>query len=146
MFNYKNLIDSTLGYAAVSQVLYDGGREPNRCSIVFEQGRTRNAERIELFANARACEVVTPDIYLTSEASRQVTFSPSTLSTVARQAVTEYQTFATHRRQSDGTIRSNLLTAAYLDPQDPNFFKAVDQPVAVYSHDIKFTPRDQFSN
>lgn len=138
--NYAALINAVLGYQAVDDIVYDGAREPNRCSIVFAQGRTRNAERIELFANARASEAVSDTIFLTSEYSRQVTFSPSTLSTVARQAVTEYQSFWTHRLEGD-TIRSNLLTAAYLEPQDPLFFKAVDQPVAVYSHDLLFRPR-----
>lgn len=139
--NLGNVIDAVLGYRAVNDVRYDGAREPNRCSVVFEQGRTRNAERIELFTNARASESVDDGLFLCSEYFRQVTFSPSTLSSVARQAVTEYQAFWTHRRDGD-TIRSNLLTAAYLEPQDPLFFKAVDQPVAVYSHDLLYRRRD----
>jgi len=182
-FNLKNAIDATLGFervAPVERVDYDAKANPNRCSISF-RGTTRNAERIELFTNARASETPprgtsstfasptgsptgspangaaagggapppptsTPGseqptlrAFVCSELMRQVTYSLSTTAGVAREAITEYQYFWTYRASPSGTqLRANLLTCAYLEPQDPNFFKAPSQPVAVYSHTVDY--------
>ena len=83
-------------------------RSPNRCSVVFKEAATRNAERIELFTNSREGEEVLAvfdtaydaryllklllislsaqvngeggqRLFLTSEYIRQVTFSPGPL-------------------------------------------------------------------
>jgi hypothetical protein len=78
-------------------------------------------------------------VFLASESIRQVTFSASKTVGVAREAVTEYQYFWTHKVAPGGnTISSNLLTCAYLEPNDPNFFKAANKPVVVYSHDFEY--------
>ena len=42
---------------------------------------------------------------------------------------------------SSSTVSGNLLTAAYLDPQDPMFFEEPSKPVVVYSHDLVATRR-----
>ena len=139
-FNLRSSIDGTLGYRVVRDVLFDPRANPNRCSIVFEEAQTRNAERIELFTNSRMSESPDDATFLTAESIRQVTFSLSQQFRVARQVVTDYAYFWTHRRSPDGnTITSNLLTAAYIQPQDALYFKAVGTPVAVYSHDAIFT-------
>ena len=70
---------------AVNRVEYDGRRNPNRCSVVMLEGATRNAERIELFTNARESEVVGARGFVCSENLRQVTFSLSQDVGVARQ-------------------------------------------------------------
>ena len=58
--------------------------------------------------------------------------------------VTEYQYFWAFRVAEDGqSVAANLLTCAYLEPQDANFFKAPNTPVAVYSHKIAFTRRNR---
>ena len=112
--------------------------------------RTRNAERIELFTNSRESQAIelgggasaspTPG-FLTAEGIRQVTYSLSQQFGVARQVVTDYGYYWTHRLDDPNTIRSNLLTCAYLEPQDSLFFKAIDMPVAIYSHDVVFRRR-----
>lgn len=56
-FTLKSQVDAFLGYPAVAQVLYDAPRNPNRISIDFIEYKTRNAERIELFCNARESEL-----------------------------------------------------------------------------------------
>ena len=157
-YNLKSAIDATIGYETVQSVEYDGRRNPNRASIIFKEASTRNAERIELFSNARASELYEPSaslpqqssalpLFYCSEYLRQVTFSLSKQFGVPREVVTEYQYFWTHRlmpsvEYEDGSadnmrcIKSNLLTCAYLQPQDALFFKAADTPVVVYSHDL----------
>lgn len=141
--SFKSSIGAHLGYNAVESVLYDPSSNPNRISINFVKNRTRNAERIELFCNARESELVTSpndsnvSIFVNSEYIRQVTFSLSQEFGIARQVIGNYAHFWTWREQPDGkTLTGNVLTACYLDPQDPLFFKEPSKPVAVFSHQI----------
>ncbi|KAL9183354.1 hypothetical protein ACHAXT_005141 [Thalassiosira profunda] len=138
-------INAHLGYDAVREVLYDAKDNPNRVSIDFVPNRTRNANRVELFCNARESELVDASasasgqtVFVCSEYIRQVTFGLSQEFGVARQVSGNYAHFWTWR-SSEGdpsTITGNLLTAAYLDAQDPLFFEEPSRPVVVYSHDL----------
>lgn len=137
--NWADCIDAYLGYKAVQQVQYDP-RTPNRCSIDFVDYKTINAERLELFCNARESELVTAadaQVFVCSEFYRQVTFGTGQDVGVPRQVVTNYAHFWTYTPDLNGGFTGNLLTAAYLDPQDPMFFDEPSKPVAVYSHTIK---------
>jgi hypothetical protein len=139
-------IDGHLGYDAVREVIYDAKENPNRISIDFIPQRTRNANRIELFCNARESETVSVpsksdgvprNIFVCSEYIRQVTFGLSQEFGVARQVVGNYAHFYTWRETGDrDVITGNLLTAAYLSAQDPIFFEEPSKPVVVYSHDL----------
>ena len=81
--NLAAAIDGGLGYAAIERVEYKPdamipnpfGVNPNRLSVVFRPDRTRNAARIELFANAREADSPSDSLFVTSEYLRQVTFS-----------------------------------------------------------------------
>jgi len=143
-------INAHLGYKAVENVLYDPSSNPNRISIEFVKSRTRNAERIELFCNARESELVqnpNPNpvqdkatnlkIFVCSEYVRQVTFSLSQEFGVAREVIGNYAHFWTWKETEDSNVLTgNVLTACYLDPQDALFFQEPSKPVAVYSHSL----------
>jgi hypothetical protein len=138
--NFQQAINAYLGYPAVHQVLYDARKNPNRISIDFNDFRTVNAERIELFCNARESEEyvggadgVTP-IFVHSEYARQVTFGTGSTYGVPRQVGTNYGHFWTWKRIGKDQLQGNLLTAGYLDPQDSLYFDEPVAPVAVYSH------------
>ena len=137
--NFKSAIDAYLGYPAVNQVIYDARKNPNRISIDFNDYRTVNAERIELFCNAREFEEYqgsddgTP-IFVHSEYAKQVTFGTGSTYGVPRQVGTNYGLFWTYRRISENELTGNLLTAAYLDPQDALYFEEPVAPVVVYSN------------
>ena len=133
-------VDGYLGYNAVADVLYDIKTNPNRLSIDFIDYKTINAERIELFCNARESETYTREdgarIFVCSEYIRQVTFGGGSEVGVPRQVIGNYGNFWTWKNGSDGTITGNLLTACYLDPQDSLFFDEPAKPVAIYSHSL----------
>ena len=140
-FNLRQTIDAHLGYSAVQDVVYDGKKNPNRIGINFVDYRTTNAERIELFCNARESEEYTMDgtsYFVHSEYIRQVTFGTGSTVGVPRQVSTNYGHFWTWKKEmsEDGRIRGNLLTAAYLDPQDPLYFQEPALPVVIYSHTL----------
>lgn len=147
VFTLQQQIDAYLGYKAVSEVIYDSKSNPNRISIDFVDYKTRNAERIELFCNARESEVVNrsdKDVFVCSEYIRQVTFGGGQDIGIPRQASSNYGHFWTWSQDRNGpkdTISGNLLTAGYLDAQDPLFFDEPTKPVAVYSHILEATKR-----
>lgn len=134
-------INGYLGYTGVSEVIYDGKANPNRISIDFVDYKTINAERIELFCNARESEEYTRDdgaqIFVCSEYVRQVTFGGGSEVGIPRQVVGNYANFWTWKKGEGNQITGNLLTAAYLDPQDALFFNEPSKPVAIYSHALK---------
>jgi hypothetical protein len=130
-----------LGYPAVKEVIYNVKSNPNRLSIDFYDYRTRNAERIELFCNARESEVWNDDnedanLFVCSEYIKQVTFGWGPDVGIARQVAGNYAHFWTWKQQPSDRhkLSGNLLTAAYLDPQDPLYFDEPFMPVAIYSH------------
>jgi hypothetical protein len=78
-----------LGYDAVREVLYNPKSNPNRISIDFVEYQTKNAERIELFYNARESESVPETgVFVCSEYLRQVTFGTGSEVGIPRQGRT----------------------------------------------------------
>jgi len=130
-------INANLGYSSVTDILYNPKSNPNRLSIDFVEYRTKNAERVELFFNARESQFV-PETgtFVCSEHARQVTFGTGSEPGVPRQVTTNYAHFWTWKKNSNNPsiLTGNLLTAAFLDPQDPMFFEEPSKPVAVFSH------------
>jgi hypothetical protein len=143
-FNIASAVDGCLEAKLVQKVEYEPERNPNRCSVVMRPGRTRNAERIELFFNARESEALSEVTFVASEHLRQVTFSASPAEGIVRQVSGSYGQYQTFTRMGDssGQVRLNLLTAAYLEPteQEALYFDSVDQPVLVYSHEAILRP------
>ena len=134
-------VDGYLGYKAVEEVIYDAKANPNRVSIDFVDYKTINAERIELFCNARESEVYERDtdgvpFFVCSEYIRQVTFGGGSVVGVPRQVVGNYAHFWTWKYGGGEKLTGNLLTACYLDPQDSLFFDEPAKPVAIYSHSL----------
>ena len=144
-FSLKSEIESFLGYPAIKNVAYNVKSNPNRISIDFVDYRTINAERIELFCNGRESEVVKrgdKDVFVCSEYIRQVTFGGGSDVGIPRQVSSNYAHYWTWSTSADpDVLTGNLLTAAYLDAQDPLFFDEPTKPVAVYSHILKATRR-----
>lgn len=139
--NFRTMINAYLGYSAIKEVLYDAKANPNRISIDFVDYRTVNAERIELFCNARESAPVYMDnnnapVFCCSEYIRQVTFGTGSAVGVPRQAVSNYANFWTWKKVDDQNLQGNLLTAGYLDPNDALYFGEPTLPVVVYSHSL----------
>lgn len=140
-FNLASVVDGSLEARIIQRVEYEPERNPNRLSAVLRPGKERNAERIELFFNSRDSDDISEDTFVASQHLRQVTFGGSVNAGVVRQVSGSYGQYETFARQSDGRVRRNLLTAAYLEPteQESLYFQAVDQPVIVFSHEAVLT-------
>lgn len=150
--NLRSAIRGGLGYDAIEDVYYKqdppgGGKfgglgsiagNPNRLTLTFAPGLTKNADRIELFVNSRESEQPRDDLFYTSEALRQVTFS----GTSARQANGEYAHFISYRRISPSEVDVVVVTAVYADPLGAErlFVKAGgSKPIIVFSHQLKMS-------
>ena len=133
-------INAHLGYDAVREIIYNRKDNPNRISIDFIPNRTRNANRIELFCNARESELVvlprstttsstysptatsatttTKSIFVCSEHIRQVTFGLSQEFGVARQVVGNYAHYWTWKEEyndnDDDQSKSTVVTGNLL--------------------------------
>ena len=97
-----------------------------------------NAERIELFFNERESEQPPdrPDLFYTSEALKQVTFSAGQ----TRQVNGEYAHFISYRRVEEAAVDAVIVTACYADPlQLEKFFVKAgpSRPIIVFSHQLR---------
>lgn len=96
-FNLASVVDNGLGAKCVDSVEYDAFKDASRISVSFAKGKTRNAERIELFVNCVESEDK-GDTFVCSQLFRQVTYSLSQQFGVARQEIGEYCNFWTFQR------------------------------------------------
>lgn len=55
----------------------------------------------------------------------------------------EVETTTAYQLLSSGAIAVNQVTAIYLSPQDPNYFAAVEHPVALYRYRLELLPVDR---
>ena len=126
-FNLKSIVNAYLGKDAVEAVEYEPTRDANRTTVNIRPGASPNAERIELFCNARESETRASDrTFFAAEASRQVTLGYGKDFGTARVVNTDYQhvwTFTPVYDASDDASRVErvkvaLSTAGYAQPSD----------------------------
>lgn len=135
-FNIRSSVSAHLGgNKSVSRVDYMPEKDPNRWTVAI-QG-SKNAERVEVFVNARDSESPPsdPDLFFSSECRRQVTFSSRVLQGYSG----NYQHFKIYRRLDGDHVRLNVITASYFDPLSPKYFETVDKPVVVFRHQMNLT-------
>ena len=137
-FNLKSIINAYLGKDAVEAVEYEPTRDANRTTVNIRPGASPNAERIELFCNARESETRASDrTFFAAEASRQVTLGYGKDFGTARVVNTDYQHVWTFtptavERSSNGDsltdavseARVTLSTAGYVQANDALRFTA----------------------
>jgi hypothetical protein len=126
--------------------------------VRFVPGATVNAERIELFSNARESATRPADgVFFALEALRQVTLGYTTQYNTPRVAVTDYTHVWTYRRLPPGedgrdAIRATLSTAGYVQPNEAlkyttdgvpgaapqldGLLAATTEPVVLFSHTV----------
>lgn len=145
-FNGLNIAKAYLGDRIVQSVKVDPD-SPNRQITFLNTGR-----QLVSIVTGRASETPPPDSvsdrnlstgnsrvprFIATEVSNQ--FFRGTLQPYFNQVET---TTAYQLRQSPSlAIKADQITAIYLSPQDPNYFKALDQPVALYRYRLELRPQ-----
>jgi hypothetical protein len=129
-FNSLNLTKAYLGDKAVLSSKVDP-KSPNR-QITFLRGERQLISII----TARATETISDDQFIATEVFQQLFKGGSRPYFNTVESTTAYQKLST----SSPTITADQVTAVYLSPQDPDYFAAGSQPVALYRYLLEFYP------
>ncbi|BDI17545.1 hypothetical protein ANSO36C_33470 [Nostoc cf. commune SO-36] len=130
-FNSLNLARAYLGDEGVLSVKVDPD-SPNR-QITF----LRSSRQLVSIVTARATET-TSDGIITTEVFQQLFKGGSRPYLNSVESTTAYHKLST----SNPAIEADQVTAVYLSPQDPDYFQAASQPVALYRYSLEFFPKN----
>jgi hypothetical protein len=127
VFNGLNAAQAIMGKKVISNVRLDP-KFPNRQWMDFQDGR----ELVSTISD-RTIESESPDTFISSELYQQGFLNESQIYLNQVENTVEY-----HR--DDGAMVADQVTAIYLSPQDPDYFKANGKPVALYRYQLRFEP------
>jgi hypothetical protein len=129
-FNGMSIAKAYLGVDRVQSVQVDP-TNPNRQLTILKGNR-----QLESTITDRAVEAPTADRFITTELFQQVFRGTD------QPYLNQVETTTDYHRQADSTmpISADQITAIYLSPNDPNYFKAGDTPVALYRYKLEFFP------
>lgn len=127
-YNGMNLAEATLGKKIVQSINVDP-RSANRQVIIFKNGQSLTTEIGDRgFETPSDREFVSSELYLQVFRSAAQIYFNRVENTIA------YRLDALDPTQ----VEADQVTAIYLSPQDPNYFKARDCPVALYRYRLRF--------
>ncbi len=135
-YNGLNLARAILGKDTVKAVKVDPD-SPNR-QITFLRGKCDeeiicDRQLISIVKN-RAIENPAKDKFIATEVFQQIFKGAARPYLNLVESTTAYKKLST----SNPKIEANQVTAVYLSPQDPDYFKAVNKPVALYKYRLEF--------
>ncbi|HIK03999.1 MAG TPA: hypothetical protein IGS40_04690 [Trichormus sp. M33_DOE_039] len=130
-FNSLNLARAYLGDDAVLAVKVDPD-SPNR-QITF----LRPERQLVSIVTARATETTPDGKFITTEVFQQLFKGGSRPYLNSVESTTAYHQLST----TNPAIEADQVTAVYLSPQDPDYFQAGSQPVALYRYYLEFFPQ-----
>ena len=133
-FNGLNIARAYLGDRAVLSVKVDPD-SPNKQITILREDRILTST-----ITGRAIETPTPNRFITSEIFQQV-FRGTTQPYLNQVETTTAYFVAPVDSNINLTpaISADQITAIYLSPQDPDYFKAGDTPVALYRYRLEFS-------
>ena len=131
-FNGLSLGQAYLGKDWVKSVKVDP-EDPNR-----QITRLKNDQLLISTVTGRRVEVPSTDAFITSEVFQQ--FFRGGAEPVYLNEVENTTAYRLERESESPLITADQITAVYLSPQDPNYFKALNQPVALYRYQLTLKP------
>ncbi len=123
-FNSKNITQAYLGTDSVYKVKVDPNN-PNRQITLL-----RGDKRLFSTVTERDSEQLASNEFLATEIIEQLFKSPERIYLNQVEILSDYQFI------SPENIRGEQITAIYLSPQDPDYFKAGNRPVALYHYHL----------
>ncbi|MEO0377551.1 MAG: DUF6816 family protein [Cyanobacteria bacterium P01_A01_bin.17] len=127
-YNSRSLITAYLGDDSVQNVTVDP-KDPTR-----QVTRLRGDRKLTSVISDRATESSTAE-FITSELFQQIFSSASQIYVNQVENTTDYRLTSAEKPQ----IEAEQVTAIYLSPQDPQYFKAGNRPVALYRYHLTLT-------
>lgn len=129
-FNGLNIATAYLGAANVKSVKVDL-QNPTKQITQLTQDR-----QLEAFVTGFDREIPDADRFVATELSQQVFRTSSTIYLNTVETTTSYQFSATPTPK----IAATQISAIYLSPQDPDYFRSRDRAVAVYKYRLDLVP------
>ncbi|MGK7961251.1 DUF6816 family protein [Crocosphaera sp.] len=123
-FNGENIAKAYLGDNQVLSVK-GSADNPNR-QITFLADNNQLVSTI----TGRSQESPNSQEFLTLEITQQLFQRPSSI------YLNEVETTTDYHLINPNKVEAKQITAIYLSPEDPDYFKAIDRPVAVYQYDL----------
>jgi hypothetical protein len=129
-FNGMSIAKAYLGSDRVQSVQVDP-TNPNRQLTILKGNR-----QLESTITDRAVEQPSADRFITTERFQQIFRGTD------QPYLNQVETTTDYHRQDDSAmpIVADQITAIYLSPSDPNYFKARETPVALYRYKLEFFP------
>ncbi|MGD1702022.1 DUF6816 family protein [Dapis sp. BLCC M229] len=130
-FNGLNIGKELLGDDAILSVKIDQDN-PNRQTTIL-------ADNLELVSviTSRASEQLNPDNFISCEITQQLFQGETMIYLNEVETTTDYHHIIDEDRGE--IIEANQITAIYLSPQDPDYFLAVNRPVALYRYQLELS-------
>jgi hypothetical protein len=129
-FNGMSIAKAYIGSDRVQSVQVDP-TNPNRQLTILKGNR-----QLESTITDRAVEAPETNRFITTELFQQVFRGTDQPYLNQVETTTDY-----HRQPDRGMpITADQITAIYLSPNDPNYFKAGETPVALYRYKLEFFP------
>ncbi|MBE9042821.1 hypothetical protein IQ255_00120 [Pleurocapsales cyanobacterium LEGE 10410] len=128
-FNGEKIARAYLGDDNVYRVKIDPDN-PNQ-QITLLRGERKLISRI----TGRKTEIPADKRFIATEVTQQLFRSPERL------YLNEVETTASYQLLDSGDISAEQITAIYLSPQDPDYFRAGDRPVALYRYHLDLTKK-----
>ncbi|MEL7070233.1 MAG: DUF6816 family protein [Cyanobacteria bacterium J06581_3] len=136
-FNGLSLARAYLGDEWVQAVKVDPD-DPNR-QVTF----LKDNQQLISTVTGRTVETPNAGSFATTEVFQQYFRNAKAADDTPATYLNEVENTTVYRKRSDANfpIVADQITAIYLSPQDPNYFKAKDKPVALYRYQLSFSPR-----
>jgi hypothetical protein len=125
-FNGEQIANAYLGANAVKSIQTID--QPQ----VMQVTQLRNGTELKSTVTGYRSELLGTDRFLTTEIDQQV-FQGKTIYLNTVETTTSYRLIGEHH------IIADQVTAIYLSPQDPDYFKALQNPVALYRYALDLT-------
>ena len=133
-FNGLNIATAYLGEANVTSVKIDPQNSTKQITQLTQD------RELEAFVTGFDLETTAPDQFISTELSQQIFRTSSTIYLNVVETTTSYQFSAT----PTPSILATQISAIYLSPKDPNYFKTISKlqsrPVALYKYQLKLVP------
>ena len=141
-FNGLNIATAYLGAANVTSVKIDP-QNPTKQITQLTQDRELEAFVTGFDSDSqrlRQREIAQPNQFVSTELSQQIFRTSSTIYLNTVETTTSYQFTPT----PTPSITATQISAIYLSPKDPNYFRSIDKlqsrPVALYKYQLKLVP------
>ncbi len=124
-YNGLNIAIAYLGKEAVISVKTDPKNSNRQITKL-----TGNKQLISIVTD-RASESINDQQFIATEIAQQIFKNAPEI------YLNTVETTTSYRSIDSSKITANQITAIYLSPKDPNYFKAGDRPVALYRYNLK---------